>query len=253
MSGPANPTAAGQPPVTLAPIALAAGLVPFAVVQICYLIAATADLIPLCVPYLQGCTSVSSAGRYGAAYFLFKAGMLPAATLIGLYWWLNRHWLLSLGDRDSPAVRAMVWTGLVAALFLILYSVFLGSQGAFYNLMRRFGVTVYFGASGLAQLILLSRLAALRRAGRPVRPDWLIAAMVALAVALLVVGLSSIPIMNFLPEALRPGKHRLQNTVEWNFCLLLLTYNLLGWAGWRASGFRVRFDGAYSAPVSRLR
>ncbi len=145
------------------------------------------------MPYLEGCTSVSSSGRY------------------------------------------------VAAVFLIHYSVFLGSRGDFYNLMRRFGVTVYFGASYLAQLILLSRLARLRRAGRLSLPGWIVPALLGLAIALILVGLAGIPVTHLVPEDIRPGKHRLQNTIEWNFCLLLVASYGIYWWAWRRSGFTASF------------
>ena len=59
-------------------VALASALVPLAVANVCYLVSATAGHIPLCVPYVEGCTSISASGRYGMAYWLFKAGMLPS-------------------------------------------------------------------------------------------------------------------------------------------------------------------------------
>ena len=37
--------------------------------------------IPDCIPYFEGCTSISSTGRHGVSYWLFKAMMLPQALL----------------------------------------------------------------------------------------------------------------------------------------------------------------------------
>ncbi len=219
----------------------AAALLPFVTVHASYSLSAFTGLIPLCVRYLEGCTSVSSAGRYGAAYFLFKAGMIPSAVLIAVFWWLCRRWLLTLGDEDSRAARIMVAVGIVAALFLVLYTVFLGNRGDFYNLMRRFGVTVFFGASYLAQLLLISRLATLDPSDRRL-PAGLVKILKAIALALLVAGLSSIPIMHLMPVDWRPDKHRFQNIIEWNFCLLLVAnYALVAWA-WHYSRFRAGFS-----------
>src|SRR5690606_26179245 len=127
------------PVISLSGVALATWLLPLLTVHASYLLSATAGLIPLCIPYIDGCTSISASGRYGWAYFLFKAGMLPAAVFIGAFWWLCRHWLLILGDRDGPALKAIAAVGLLAAVFLALYTVFLGSRGEFYSFMRRFG------------------------------------------------------------------------------------------------------------------
>lgn len=208
-------------------LALWAGLLPFAVINLAYLGSALGGHIPLCFPYLEGCTSISSAGRYGLSYFFFKAGMIPSAVLLAVHWFLCRRWLLQLGDADTPMVRSMRLLGMLAAVFLVLYTVFLGSQGDFYNLMRRYGVNLYFSFSGLAQILLLARLGKLRAAGVASLPDSLMRIKLLLLIALLVVGLASIPISNFIVD-----KHRPRNIVEWNFALLMISYYLVTWRMW---------------------
>lgn len=235
-----NPRDSSGTLLPLSPLALFAALLPLATVHACYLISAMAEHIPLCVPYVHGCTSISAAGRHGAGYFLFKAGMLPAAVLFGLFWLLCRPWLLALGDRPGRAVSSMVWAGLTSSLFLILYAVFLGSKGEFYSFMRRFGVTVFFGAGYLAQLLLLSRLAALHRAGNGLVPIGIVRAKTVVALLTLATGLVGIPVQHLLPAALQPDRDRMQNAIEWNFCLLLIGYYLLSWLAWRSSGFAAR-------------
>ncbi|MBC8328276.1 MAG: hypothetical protein H8E31_05960, partial [Planctomycetes bacterium] len=118
--------------------------------------------IPACITYVVGCTSISSAGRYGFSYYLFKAGMIPSAVLLAALWLNCRRWLIELGDENFAMTRSISVLGMLAAVFLVLYTVFLGSKGDFYNLMRRFGVTLYFGFSGLAKIMLLARLRRLR-------------------------------------------------------------------------------------------
>jgi len=223
--------------VSLAWIALAAGLLPFVVVHLCYFISVQADIVPGCIPYFSGCTSISAAGRHGVAYFLFKAGMIPAAVLLAAYWALCRRWLLAIGHADSTAMRAMAALGVIAAGFLILYAVFLGSKGEAYDLMRRYGVTVYFSFSALAQMVLLRELT---RPGLPairLLPRRVIRGKLLVVAILLGVGLLSIPVNNFAPD-----RDRAQNVIEWLFALVMCSYYLLSWWGWRASGFRARFS-----------
>jgi len=216
-------------------IALWTGLLPFVVINLAYVGSALGGHIPLCFPYLQGCTSISSAGRYGLSYFFFKAGIIPAAALLGCYWILCRRWLLHLGDADNLLVRAMRLIGILAAVFLVLYAVFLGSKGDFYNLMRRYGVNIYFSFSGLAQIMLLSRLRTLYAAGVESIPKTLLRMKLLLLLALLVVGLASIPISNFIVD-----EHRLRNIVEWNFALLMICYYVVTWRMWIRTGFHAR-------------
>lgn len=222
--------------VSLGWIALLTGLLPVVVIHACYLTASTAGHIPQCVPYLTGCTSISATGRYGISYFVFKAGMLPAAVLLAFYWLLNREWLLTLGDRDGSTTRWMVRLGLTAAAFLVLYVVFLGSKGEFYALMRRYGVTVYFSFNYLAQLLLVGRLRELAGQDTNALPGWLPTTKLWLLLGLLAMGLVSIPVQHFVPEGFRS-----ENVLEWNFALLTAVYYLLTWVAWRRTGFGARF------------
>lgn len=218
-------------------VALWTGLLPLVVINLAYVGSAYGGHIPVCFPYLQGCTSISSAGRYGLSYFFFKASIIPSAMLLGFFWYLSRRWLLQLGDHDKLPVRAMQLLGILAAVFLVLYTVFLGSKGDFYNLMRRYGVNLYFSFSGLAQILLLSRLWMLRARGVDSLPRNLLRMMLALLIALLVIGLASIPIMNFIDERQRP-----QNIVEWNFALLMVSYYAVVWRLWIGTGFGAKLS-----------
>ncbi|MGH8497067.1 MAG: hypothetical protein ACREVN_13125 [Gammaproteobacteria bacterium] len=215
---------------------LIVGLVPIVAINICYWLAAQNGSVPSCVPYLEGCTSVSATGRHPPASFLFRATMLPIATLIIVYWRLCAAWLKALGVAGRVRSRSLYAVGGTAGLFLILYVTFLGSEGDFYNLMRRYGITVFFGFNYLAQLLLAERMLqaaastaappALRRIGR---------VKLAICVVLMAIGLASIPVMNFVLE-----KDRIQNVMEWNFALLMFANFALTWFAWRATAFQVR-------------
>jgi hypothetical protein len=218
--------------IAMAWLALATGILPLFVVNAAYLISIAGDHIPKCIPYIQGCTSISAAGRYGLSYFFFKAGMIPAAVLLAAFWFFSRRWLLILGDTDGRMVRAMVFTGCTSALFLILYSVFLGSDGEFYSLMRRYGVNIYFSFSYLAQLILLGRLQYLQKAGLVSLPQKIMTGKLTLMIVMLLLGLASIPMSDVFTD-----KHRPRNIVEWNFSVLMISYYFLTWRAWRHTKF----------------
>ncbi len=217
----------------LAWIALAAGLLPVVVVHTCYVVSAQAGLIPGCIPYVSGCTSISAAGRYGAAYFIFKGGMIPAAVIMAAYWVLCRRWLLSLGAGDSAVVKAMVLLGVISAAFLVLYTVYLGSKGDFYNLMRRYGVNIHLSFGVLAQMLLARELARLPVALRTAMPRWIVNGKLLTVGILLALGLASIPVGNFIPD-----KDRGENVIEWLFAALMAGYYLLTACAWQATDFR---------------
>ncbi|MBL8224586.1 MAG: hypothetical protein JNM50_04585 [Chromatiales bacterium] len=218
-------------PPRLDPAALAFTclLLPVVTVHACYAIAVGQGHLPLCVTYLQGCTSISATGRYGAAYFLFKGGILPTTTLLAAFWWLAGTWLRALGDTAATRQRWMLGLGLTGAAFLAIYAVALGHKGEVYNLMRRFGVTVYFGTSYLAALLLVDR--AWHCAEVPLR---LRRALLAVVTVLLVLGLGSIPVSNFVAD-----KDPIENAIEWVFTLLLFGFYGLAGLAFRATGFRL--------------
>lgn len=218
-----------RPKPARATIAMLCFLGPVLTVHVSYAISAAAGIVPACIPYLEGCTSISATGRHGAGYVLFKAGMLPSALVLILYWRLCRDWLLEAGDMDGPALRSLLWLGIAGALFLMLYTVFLGHKGEVYNLLRRFGVTLNLGFTYLAQLMVVWRLHRLRdRGGRNACPDGLLRAKTWLVSALLLLGLGSIPVSNFIAD-----KDPVENAIEWAFCLLTSVFYLLTAMAWR--------------------
>ena len=193
-------------------IAILTALVPTLTVNVCYLISSTQGLVPACVPYFEGCTSISSAGRYGISYYLFKVGMVAGAVLLVLFWrQMNGHIHAGTG-RPAPVAAA---AGMGGAAFLVLYTAFLGSEGDFYFLMRRFGTLLYFGLTMVAQLMALRRL-------ETFAPRWLTGTMKWICFSMLFFGFFSIPVMNYMDN-----KDTFQDIIEWDFSLLMQVYFLL--------------------------
>lgn len=217
----------------LAPLALLAGAVPPVAVHLALFVSISDASVESCNPYLHGCTSISAAGRHGLANHLFQAFMLPYATVLACYWLACAAWLKRLGD-SGAALRWMPWLGLVSALFLVLYATFLGSEGDFYRLMRRYGVTVYFAFNFLAQLLLAGRLRALSRLGVQPYPAWVGHAKLGLCLAMLALGLA-----NVAGSLAFADNDAFENVIEWNTALLMTAYYFLTWHAWRRGGFSV--------------
>ncbi|MBV1930825.1 MAG: hypothetical protein KUG71_03835 [Porticoccaceae bacterium] len=218
-------------------LALATGLLPVVVVHISYVASALGGYVPWCNIYVDGCVSISASGRHGFSYVFFKLGMIPAAALLAAFWWQCRLWLRRLGDHSNGIEWAMVVCGLLSATFLVLYTVYLGSRGEIYQFMRRTGVIVYFSFSYLAQLLLLARLQRLRLCGVLVLPDYVLRGKMTLAVGLMVFGLVSIPVGNFIPD-----KDRLENIIEWWFALMMVSYYFFTWRAWCHTRLGVNSD-----------
>lgn len=200
-------------------------------------------LVPECNVYLQGCTSISAAGRYEPVIFLFRALIIPTAVLMMLFWRLSCCWLAELGERSRTRLAVMETIGYIAGLFLILYATFLGSEGDGYRLMRRYGVTVFFSFTYLAQLLATGVLYARVRAGFTDVAPWLVRTMVALCAVMLLGGLASIPAAEWALD-----RSAANNIIEWNLSGVLMGWFLLAWLAWRQTDFRVRFSAAAAHP-----
>jgi hypothetical protein len=209
---------------------LVAGLLPPVAAVIAFRISASQGLIPDCNPFVEGCVSVSRAARHGLANDVFRALVLPAAALQGLTWWLCVPWLRGLGA-TGRTLRWLGSMGVAAAAFLVLYASFLGTEGALYQWMRRYGIVGYFGGTFLCMLVTGGQLRSLALSGRWRPPARLDLALLALLAVLLAMGLANA----FVPPLLGdPGmKNRLENVLEWHAGILYAAYFALLAGLWR--------------------
>jgi hypothetical protein len=137
------------------PLALAAGLVPAAAALIALALALHEGLVPACNPFVEGCVSISRAARHGVANHVFRALVLPAAVLQALAWLVQARALAQAAGADARrSARALAVLGVAAGIALVLYGSFLGTEGAVYRWLRRYGTVVYFGGTCLAMLVL---------------------------------------------------------------------------------------------------
>jgi hypothetical protein len=189
--------------------------------------------LPECIPHLTGCTNVSTSGRYGAGFFIFKATVIPVAVLLALYWVLSERWLRACGDSPLRWSRAMLWVGMIGAAALVLYATFLGADAEYqphYRTMRRYGTVVYFGFTYLAQLMLVYRARAL------FGPIPLVRAKLILCVAMLAEGLVLEACTYFIDN-----DAWLENITEWHVASALTFFPFLTYLLWRRTGFGIAF------------
>lgn len=208
-------------------------LLPLLVVHGAWLWSSMAGAIDACVPYWSGCTSISRAARSSDALFLFRAVMTFNAALLVNYW-LHASRFLTLYSAPKTITRTLTIIGITGAIFLVLYANFLGSDGSFYQLLRRYGVTIYFSFTVLAQMLFLRQL--LVRIPNGLRwvkyKNWL-------CIWLLFLGLTSV-----FCNALLTGeaKDNWENIIEWHFALGMSFYFLFSALLWQQFGFSCKPD-----------
>ncbi|MDX1605679.1 MAG: hypothetical protein R3202_05760, partial [Candidatus Competibacterales bacterium] len=224
-----DPMRAEAPGTRLWLAALALALWPVLAVHAGLAVSMQKAYVPACNPYWDGCTSISRAGRHGLANPIYQGLLLPYAALLAVYWHLAQGWLRSLNDLGS---RAMQVAGTLGAVFLALYLTFLGSEGEIYQLLRRYGIYVYFGGTYIAQVLLTGRLRQAATAEQ--RPSLAAPARIQLGLCLLVL---LIGLLTVAAYALPVDRDRLQNVSEWWSALLLQGHVLAIALCWRRTGF----------------
>ena len=200
-----------------------AGLAPLVGINLAFWIGVNADVLPSCIPYIDGCTSISATGRYPPGDRLFRAIMLPQSVILAVTWYFAALWQKSLNPRSRTATPALV-LGLIGALALILYVSYLGTKEPFYELMRRFGIYLYFIGTVFGQMFLTFGMqrSRVRRA-----MIWIVAVPWALG------------LVNFLQKALRDNPDGLENAIEWVVSVFIQFWFLLLYLAWRQTGFAV--------------
>lgn len=229
-----DPSACGGG-IPLWPLPLAIALVLTLAAHLAWALSLQAGHVPACVPYLEGCTSISRAARHGLGNQVFRLLVLPCALLVGLHWWLAARWLQSRAVGKAGEAGMVGLLGVLAALALALYATFLGSEGEAYRFLRRYGAVVYFGASYLAQLLFLRSARGQGRLGRRMA-----ATMTAICIAMLVLGVVNVAADALLADA--DLQDRLENALEWQLGVLLVGWYGVHAALWYDSRFRMRLE-----------
>ena len=202
---------------------LVVAITPLLGINIAYWIGANNEVLPSCIPYLDGCTSISSTGRFPPGDRFFRAALLPQAALLAFTWYFAVLWLKSI----KPNVRsgnAILVSGVIGAIALVLYVSYLASKDPFYEIMRSYGIYLYFGGTALAQLILSFSLdrSPLQRA------------MVWVTVTPWVLGL-----VNFAQKSILGSLNSNENRIEWIASLLMQAWFVLLWVAWRRTRLSV--------------
>jgi len=143
--------------------------------------------------------------------------------VLALTWYFAVLWLKSL----KPASRAgpvIIISGVVGAVALVLYVSYLASNDPFYEIMRSYGVYLYFGGTALAQLVLSLSLdrSLMQRA------------MVWITVTPWALG-----VINLVQKAVFGSLNSNENRIEWIASLLMQVWFVLLWITWRKTRLTV--------------
>ena len=211
-----HPAPRGRLPAYL--VALAAGLGPLIAVNVGLVISIGVGAIEPTLPYVDGETSISRANRDEPAVRIFRALVLPSAVPLAATWWIASRWLARQGFASRRLARWIFGLGLAAALCMVLYASFLGASWPVYRLLRRYGIYVFFGGTGLVELLITVALARRRHVSVE---RWVRRTMVACCALMLAAG----PVNLAADHALEHDG--VANVLEWWFGLAMIGFPLL--------------------------
>jgi len=185
-----------------------------------YLLSAYEGFIPWCMPYIDGCTTISQAGRSGYTIFIYRALVMTYSVLLIWFWIYSKSWLELLHGHTTKIARIIFWLGLAGSISLLIYIDFLGTTGEINRFMRRIGAMLYFTLTPLAQLLMLNQHYKIlhKKPEVPIKPKVLQYQLIILLL-MLIIGVISI-----LLVVTGNITYEIENIVEWNFSLLLTLY-----------------------------
>ena len=187
-----------------------------------YLLSAYEGFVPWCMPYIDGCTTISQAGRSGYTIFIYRAVVMTYSVLLMWFWIYSKSWLELLHGHTTKIAWIIFWLGLAGSIALLIYIDFLGTTGEINRFMRRIGAMLYFTLTPLAQFLMLNQHYKIlcRKPEVSIKPKVLQYQLIILLL-MLIIGAISI----FLAVT-DNNTYESENIVEWNFSLLLNLYFL---------------------------
>jgi hypothetical protein len=211
---------------------LISGVVPFVGIFVAYWLGASSGVLPSCIPFLDGCVSISATGRNPPGSFLFRAILLPQSALLAFIWYFTALWLQTLDNKSRRfTYQVIVISGMISAVALIIYVTFLGTKTPLYEFMRRFGIYFFFAGMALSELIVASTLLRIARVqGRRVLQR-LAGIMLWLCVLPFILGL-----LNLLLKAIFRDVDDIENQIEWIAAMLMHAYLVVLYLAWRETG-----------------
>lgn len=202
---------------------LIAAFSPLVGITLAYWLGAQHEHLPNCNPWLDGCTSISSTGRYPPGDRVFRAILLPQAAWLALTWYFAVLWLRAHAT-DLRGERIILPVGVAGAVALVFYVSYLTSNDPFYLVMKTYGIYLYFIGTALAQVAVTALMV----------PSRLRNIMLFLCIAPFALGL-----VNFAQKAMITDINSIENRIEWISSLLMQLWFIALYVAWRRTGFSI--------------
>ena len=189
-------------------------LLPLFTVICSYIWSANLNLVNWCIPNIDGCTSISRAGRYAPVKFLFKPLMFIYALFLIIFW---KKYFNIIKNENIQISKFYLITAFFSVLFLILYIIFLG-EGKYYRFFRQVGIFIYIFFTILSQILYSIKIKKLSYFKKNLKNK-----LFFFATSLGAIGLFLLPLVVLEVVEIKNFK----NIVSWNYFLLIQIYFLI--------------------------
>ena len=196
-------------------LSLACFLLPISTVLISYFLSIKLNLVSLCIPNIEGCTSISRVGRYEPVKYFFKPMMYLYSVFLLFYWVLFFEKLKTLNIKN----KYVYWISLIGVFFLILYITFLG-ESKVYSFFKRIGIYIYILFIVLSQFFSSKLLIKNKKKIRDLFFIKYVKMKYYISFSLLVSGIVLLPILITKIEKFP----EIKNIISWNYFFLIQLY-----------------------------
>ena len=199
-------------------ISLACFFIPIFTVIISYIISIKLNLVEMCIPIFEGCTSISRVGRYEPVKFIFKPMMYLYSLSIFFFWIIFSQEIKNFKIKS----KNLIILTFITVIFLCLYVTFLG-ESKVYSFFKRIGIYFYILSIVLLQFssnrILINNKKKLSKFFnyKIVRTNYYLSNF------LVISGLILLPVLIIKIESFP----QIKNIISWNYFLLIQLFFLL--------------------------
>ena len=204
--------------VNLKHLCLICFLLPLFTVICSYIWSANLNLVNWCFPNIDGCSSISRAGRYFPVKFFFKPLMFIYAIFLGIFW---KKLYDTLRKENISISKLYLLIAICSVLFLILYIIFLG-EGKYYRFFRQVGIFIFIFFTVLSQILYSIKIKKLSYFNYNLKNK-----ISLYAISIGVIGLILLPFVILEIIEIKNFK----NIVSWNYFFLIQIYYLITFFG----------------------
>ena len=193
-------------------------IIPILTVTASYLISTYLDLVPKCIPFIEGCTSISRTGRYEPVKYFFKFFMFIYVLFLFFYW---NCLIIYIRTENKISLYTLSFLSLI---FLILYLIFLG-EGKAYEFFRRIGIYIYILFIIFTQYFVSKRIIKNKKFLKNKFSFKFVNLKNLISIFLIILGMLLLPILIIKIDEYP----NIKNIISWNYFFLVQLYFLISY------------------------